>query len=210
MNAKRTASAKAKIVDWRDINRRLEAARTNLDRGWVRGPEERRRILNARAKALAREPDSDSAAAQTVEVIEFTLAYERYAVDSSFVREVCPLTDLTPLPCTPAFVLGIVNVRGEIVSIIDLRKFFDLPEKGLTELNKAVILHSDAMTFGILADLVVGAHELAVAEIRPPLPTHTGMREEYLVGVTKDRIAVLDAAKLLSDKKMIVHETVDT
>src|SRR5690349_2115527 len=103
-----------------------------------------RAILAARAAALSapRVVEEDSRAGH--DVLEFTLAYERYGVESRCVREVHPLRDLTPVPCTRRFVLGIVNIRGRIVSVVDLRRFFDLPQRGLTDLNQVIILsHAD-------------------------------------------------------------------
>ena len=138
--------------------------------------------------------------------MEFLLAYETYAIESRCVREVYPLQNLTPLPCTPAFVLGIVNVRGEMLSVLDIKKFFGLPEKGLTDLNKLIVLDSGAMRFGILADAIVGVRHIPLAEIQPSLPTLTGIREEYLKGVTAGRIVILDAEKLIADEKIVVQE----
>src|ERR1700712_5225839 len=91
------------------------------------------RILRERARLLARVPESEPVAGAVLELLEFSLAQERYAVENRFVREVCPLKELTPLPCTPPFLLGVVNVRGRILPVLDLKKFFDLPEKGLTD-----------------------------------------------------------------------------
>ena len=136
------------------------------------------------------------------------LAYERYGVELKYVREVYPLTELTPIPGIPSFVLGIINVRGEILSVIDIKKFFDLPEKGLTDLNKAIILHSAEIEFGILADSIVGVRSILLNELQPSLPTLTGIREEYLKGVTKEREVILDAERLLIDKSIIVNENV--
>jgi purine-binding chemotaxis protein CheW len=170
---------------------------------------ETKRILKARAEALAREPARARAAAEHIEVVEFVLAYERYAVETRYVREVSPLENLTPLPCTPAFVLGIVNMRGEILSVIDLKKFFELPEKGLTDLNKVIVLEAENMRFGILADAVSGVRRIPVDEIQPSLPTLTGVREAYLKGVTAERMVILDADKLLADERIIVLEQVD-
>src|SRR5665647_1033115 len=93
--------------------------------------EERKKILIARAQALARQPEKEEVAAGRIEIIEFLLAYERYGIESSYIGEVYPLKDLTPIPCTPPFVLGVMNVRGKIISVIDMRKFFELPDKGL-------------------------------------------------------------------------------
>ena len=196
-------------LNWREVQRRLEAARAAMERGWAPDAEEAKRILKARARALAREPAKDEADDDYIEVVEFVLAYEQYAVETRHVREIHPLEHLTPLPCTPAFVLGIVNVRGEILSVIDLRKFFDLPEKGLTDLNKVIVLESGPMVFGILADAVIGAKRIRLAGIQPSLPTLTGVREAYLMGVTAERTVILDAEKLLADEKIIVQEQVD-
>jgi purine-binding chemotaxis protein CheW len=92
--------------------------------------------------------------------------------------------------------------------VIDIRKFFDLPEKGLTDLNKVIIVRDDAMEFGILADELLGTRTIPLSEVQPPLATLTGIREEYLKGVTRNRTAILDGARLLSDKNLIVNEEV--
>lgn len=194
--------------DWHALRQRLDAARAATEHAWKRDADATARILKARAQALAREP-GEAQDAEALEIVEFMLAHERYAVETSFVREIHPLTNLTPLPCTPAFVLGIVNLRGEIVSVIDIKKFFDLPDKGLTDLDKVVVLQSETMRFGVLADAILGVRRVAVAEIQASLPTLTGVREQYLRGVTSERTIVLDAEKLLADEKIVVQEQVE-
>jgi len=169
----------------------------------------KKEILKERAQALAREPKREEVE-ERIEVVEFLLAYERYAIESRYVREVYPVKEIAPVPCTPPFVLGIINVRGQILSVIDIKKFFDLPERGLTDLNKVIILRDEEMEFGILADAILGVHSIPTYEIQPSLPTLTGIREDYLKGVTGERAVILDAKKLLSDKKIVVHEEVET
>jgi len=195
-----------KPTDWREVERRLEAARMATEHIWAPTSEDTQRILKERAQTLAREAVPVETADASIEVIEFILAHERYAVASEYVREVYPLEELTLLPCTPAFVLGIVNLRGEILPVIDIKKFFDLPEKGLTNLNKVIVLESDDMVFGILADFISGVCRIPRAGIQPSLPTLTGIRNDYLLGVTAERVVVLDAEKLLHDEKLIVNE----
>jgi purine-binding chemotaxis protein CheW len=197
-----------KEIDWRELERRMEASRVAVERIWAPTAEDTRRILRERARALAREAVPAETADASIEVIEFLLAHERYAIASEYVRGVDSLEDLTPLPCTPSFVLGIVNVRGEILSVIDLKKFFDLPGKGMTDLNKVIVLESANMVFGIVADAISGVRRILRADIQSSLPTLTGIREDYLLGVTAERVAILDAEKLLSDEKLIVQEQV--
>lgn len=170
---------------------------------------EKQQLLKARARELARNGEKEKPVGESIEVVEFLLAYEKYGIESSYVREIYPLRELTPVPCTPPFVLGIINVRGEIVSVIDMKKFFDLPERGLTDMNKVIIVHDDKMEFGILADAILGVRSILREDIQPSLPTLTGIRAEYLQGMTKEPLVVLDTAKILSAKNLVVHDEME-
>ena len=163
-------------------------------------------VLRERARALARPPQRDAAATTSLEVLEFRLARESYALETRHVGEVLRLNDLTPLPCTPPFVRGIVNVRGRILPVLDIKKFFDLPEQGLTDLHRIILVHGNDLELGLLADVIVGVRIIPVGSLQPSLPTLTGIRAEYLKGVTAERLVVLDLARLLTDPKIIVHE----
>jgi len=171
--------------------------------------EGKKQLLKARARKLARDDAKEKPAGESIEVVEFLLAYETYGIESSYVREICSLKELTPVPCTPPFVLGIINVRGQIVSVIDMKIFFDLPEHGLTDLNKVIIVHDEKMEFGILADSILGVRKIRREEIQPPLPTLTGVGAEYLTGVTKEPLVILHMAKILSSKNLVVHEEIE-
>jgi len=208
MNNKETLQ-QPKAINWNEVYRRIETVQITLEQGFQPTKEEQEKILRTRAKRLAIEPKKEAEAKECIEVIEFLLAYETYALPLEYVREVYPLKEFTPIPFTPSFVFGIVNVRREILSVIDIKRFFDLPEKGLTNLNKVIILHSDDMEFGILADTILGVRKVFLSELQTSLPTLTGIRDEYLKGITKERVIILDAKKLLSDKKIVVHEQTD-
>jgi purine-binding chemotaxis protein CheW len=195
-------------TDWDEVRRRLDAVRTAIDQGFTRTPAEEMLILKARAQELAREPKAAEVAADTLEVVEFELASEHYALPLSMVRTVSVLKELTPVPCTPPFVLGIINLRGEIHTVVDLKKFFDLPDKGITELNKIIIIHHEDMQLGILADAIRGVRHILLHDLDPAMPTLTGIRADYLRGVTRDRLVVLDAARILSDQRILVAEEV--
>lgn len=207
-----TSDRPTAAVDWAEVRRRVDAAGAFLEHGTTPSPEAQRLILASRAKTLARELpqlEAGAAADSALEVVEFQLAQERYGLESYAVCEVYPLKEFTPLPGTPPYVLGIINVRGQVLSVLDLKKFFDLPERGLTELNKVIILRSADMEFGLLADAVLGVRRIALSELQASLPTLTGIREEYLRGVTRERLVVLDAEKLLANKALIVHDEVE-
>jgi purine-binding chemotaxis protein CheW len=198
-------------ASWARLHRRLEDSRSALERRLNPHEKERRRILHARARALAAPSIATNTTAQRrLETVEFALGPEHYAIETSFIREIYPLSEFTPLPCTPAFVLGLVNVRGQILSIINIKKLFDLPEKGLTDLNKAIIVHNEGMEVGLLGDRILGVRSVALDELLPSLPTLTGIRAEYLKGITKDALIVLDIERILSDERLVINEEVNS
>ena len=168
-----------------------------------------RQVLHARARALARPREDAVAATASLELLEFRLARECYALETRYVREVFPLKDLTPLPCTPPFLLGIVNVRGRITPVIDIKKFFDLPDEGLTDLHRIILVRGNDLEVGFLADITVGVRTIPVDSLQTSLPTLTGIRADYLKGVTAERLVVLDLERILADPKIIVHEEVE-
>ena len=168
----------------------------------------REAILRGRAEKIGRAPDRAEAAGERLEVVEFLLVHERFAVESKFIREICPLKQISLLPCVPPFVAGVMNVRGRIIPVVDIRRFFDFPTKGLTDMNRAIVLASGDTEFGILADAVHGVRRISAERLQASLPTLTGIREEYLKGVTGDGVVVLDGAKLLSDDRILVNDQV--
>lgn len=193
-------------VDWNEIKSSVNTLQESLDRENILPPEEKHTLLKARAQTLAVETKDEAAQKESVEIVVFNLASETYGIGSTFIREVYPLKDFTTLPGTPAFVLGIVNVRGQIISVIDLKKFFNLPEKGLGELNKVIIIRNERMEFGILADIIHGTRSISIEEIQTPPVSTGGIGAGYLKGVTNDHIIILDTEKILEDEKIIVHQ----
>jgi purine-binding chemotaxis protein CheW len=170
--------------------------------------DEKKRILRERALKLARKPEAEEARGALLEIIEFGLADERYAIEVEFVREVCVLKDLTPVPCTPSFILGIINVRGQVISVTDVRDFFDLPKKEMTESTRVLILKNRSMEMGILAESVVGQRKIPIDSIQSNMPALAGIREHYIKGVTSDRLVIISGDKLLSDDNIVVHQEV--
>ena len=168
------------------------------------------RILRERAVALARAPRAESSPGGSIELLEFRLADERYAVETRHVVEVHPLRDLTPLPGTPPFIRGIVNLRGRILPVFDLKKFFDLPEQGVTDLHRIIVVRGGELEFGLLADVVASVHTVDLATLSPALPTLSEIGAEYLMGVSPERLVVLDLERIFADPKIVVHDEVDS
>jgi len=173
-------------------------------------PEE---VLTLRAKALSAAPESGKRAGDQVPVVLFQLAHETYAVETGLVSEVFPLEHLAPVPCTPSFVMGVVLVRSRVVSVVDLRRFFGLPVKGLTNLNRVIVLSDGRMEFGILADRILSASTVDRDSVQIPPATLSDAGREYVQGIVPGRgdgkpVVLLDARKLLRSKRIVVKENV--
>ncbi len=173
-------------------------------------PEEKRTILRARAKSLAQEPERKGESEKNIEVLAFLLAHETYAIETVFIREVYPLNELTPLPCTPDYIFGIINIRGQILTIVDMKKFFDLPEKGITNLNRVIVVQEEDIVLGILADEINGIRDIPASGLHLLHPTMTRIHDGYLKGVTGEGLILLDMERFLNDRQLIVHEEVGT
>lgn len=183
-----------------------QAASEEAPRADRNSTTEKTRILHERAAELSREVVEPEAASETIEVVEFQLAYENYAVETRFVREVRVLKDLTPIPCTPPFIAGMINVRSQILTVIDIKRFFDLPDRGIEDLHHVLILRMESMELAVVTDLIKGVREISLEHVQASLPTLTGVRAEYLKGVTPGGLVILDVQKILSSKKIIVYE----
>jgi len=164
-------------------------------------------ILRERARRLARVP-AGRASDEQVEVLEFGLANERYAFLVSQVHDVQSLRELTPLPCTPPFLRGLVNIRGRLVAVIDLKRFLGLPERGITDLNRVLLLRKGEVELGLLSDTVDGVHAIGKGQIQPPLVAFAGIAAEYIAGVTSERLVVLNADAILDDPRLVIEEDV--
>ena len=163
-------------------------------------------VLEHRAQALAR-PKEESKKAQIVDVLFFRLVYKEYAMEMKYIREVVLSSEITPVPGTPDYISGICAVRGEIISLVDPRIFFNIPERGLTDLNRVIIITDGRTTFGMLADYITGLGTIPLDDLKPVGPGLTSINSRYLQGITSESLILLDAAALLSDEKMIVDDS---
>ena len=129
-----------------------------------------------------------------------------WALHTRDVQDVLPLRGLTPLPGTPAFMRGIVNVRGRVTAVLDLQLLFNLPEPGISDLHRLVLVAHAGWCFGLLAgiDLVVRPASDAVLVPVPPLVQDAGC--QAVQGMTADGLLVLDIARLCIDPRIVVDD----
>ncbi len=188
---------------WQQIYQRLAHFEQRLAADFAVSSETREARLRERSREWAARVEEEDRQ-DWLEVLRFNLAGEDYAIACEHVAEVLPLSQYTPLPGTPAYVLGIVNVRGHIVSLLDLRVLFELPIGGLVDKNFVAVLRGPEMEFGLLIDRVQGIARIHRDALQGELANLSGVRAAYLLGVTAEQCTVLDGGRLLSDPALRV------
>jgi len=166
--------------------------------------DQKQQILHERARLLAMETTDEATQEETMRVVEFSLAQERYAVEAIFVGGVHQVRHITPIPCTPSFILGVINVHGRIISVVDLRKFFDLPPVAVTLKETVVVLRTEKLELGVVVDEVLGSQVFPMKSLKTTALGRSGIRREYLRGMAEEQAIVLDVKRILSDKRMVV------
>lgn len=187
------SSAARSPVDWTALRRRIDAAGASIATA-TRSPEDARALLDARARQLARV--DASSAQESVDVITFRLAKETYTVATAWVSGVFPLHAITPVPGAGELVLGITEWRGDLLTLIDLRRLLGLPLTKLDDLGMAIVLGADQPAFGILADAVTGLATVVTSELHAP-KRGTPYSSSHVRGLTGDAVIMLDAESLL-------------
>ena len=142
---------------------------------------------------------------EKVEIIEFKLDSETYGIESSKTVETISLKNFTPLPKTPDFLFGLVNIRGRIIGVINLKSLFGLALKSMTDMNRVIVLRNKDFQFGVLADEIIGIKSVDFNLLSDKLATLDGQGKKYLKGIMPDGLVILDADKIANDPALVIE-----
>jgi len=134
-------------------------------------------------------------------LVVFDLAGETYGVPISTVNEIGEMRKVTAVPGAPRFIEGIINLRGAVIPIIDLRRQFGLHCAELGKNSRIIVIQVQGHTLGAIVDQVTEVLRIRNSDIEPPSPVITGRGIRFIEGVAKvgDRLViVVDLTKLLS------------
>lgn len=138
------------------------------------------------------------------QLVTFHLEDETYGINVMHVQEVLRVTEIAPVPGAPPYVLGIINLRGNVVTVIDTRSRFGLPPRDIDEASRIVIIESENQVVGILVDSVAEVVELRGSEIDSAPNVGNEDSSKFIQGVaTRDNnlLIVVDLNKLLSEEE---------
>jgi purine-binding chemotaxis protein CheW len=134
---------------------------------------------------------SDSS--QILQLVTFTLGGEEYAVDILKVQEINRMKEITRVPNAPYYVEGVINLRGKVIPVVSLRKFFGLPEEEDRLKQKIMIMDIQGVTMGLIVDTVSEVLRISSSIVEPPPAMTSSVSSEFISGIAKleDRLIIL-------------------
>lgn len=150
---------------------------------------------------------------QEVQLIIFTVNEIEYGIHINDVLEVIRVQPVTPLPHGPTFIKGVINLRGKVIPVMDLRERFNVSSIEDTRKTRIMIVNLENKEVGIIVDSVIDVETISKAKIEPPLPVIGGLKMEYINGIAKfdnRLVIILNIEKILtSEEKILLQESMN-
>ena len=148
------------------------------------------------------------------QLVVFDLASEGYGVDIGAVREIIRMQEITRVPKTPEFVEGVINLRGKVIPVIDLRKRFGLHVAEQNKDNRIVVVDIGKQDIEVIVDAVTEVLRISTDSVEPPTSVITSADSDYLLGIAKLEnrlIILLDLESVLSkeEKETLIDEDLE-
>ncbi|NLA26446.1 MAG: chemotaxis protein CheW [Firmicutes bacterium] len=146
-----------------------------------------------------------------IQLVAFMLNNEEFACNINDVREVLKMVKVTPLPQSLKFIEGVINLRGEVIPVIDLRKRFNLPEIDYSERSRIIIVEVASSQVGLIVDEVSEVLRLSSSQLQASLSGISGNNSELIVGVGKIEqrlIIILNLEHILSTEEQLALEDI--
>ena len=157
------------------------------------------KVLEQKEKRFAGKSD------ELLQIVSFNIGSEEFGVDILKVQEIYRMVEITKVPQAPHYVEGVINLRGKIIPIVDLRKRFNLELKEYDKNTRIVVMDIGGNIMGMVVDSVSEVLRLPSSTIEPAPEIITGINSEYIKGVAKleDRLLIfLDLSKVIDMNEM--------
>ena len=141
---------------------------------------------------------------QLIQLVTFSIGEEEFGVDILQVQEIIRTMEITNVPRAPEFVEGVINLRGKVIPIVDMRSRFGLESKKHDKYTRIIVIENDMIIVGFVVDSVSEVLRLPATQVQPPPPVVAGMDSDYIDGVGKleDRLLILlDLDSLLDNEE---------
>ena len=160
-------------------------------------------ILKKRAVLLSTLPISERKAGELSHYICFRLGVnDQYGIPYQYASEIISHANVTAVPFAPSFIAGVINHRGALISVLDLKNFFYNQTTVHGTDTQIIFVKANNMTVGILADSVVGSDYYESSTLMPSLAGHGLLKPKFIIGLHHGVIAIINVEAILSDKSL--------
>lgn len=138
-----------------------------------------------------------------IQLISFLLEDVEYGVDISSVHQIMRVSDITRLPNTPDYIKGVINLRGNVIPVVDVKERFGFPKADITELSRIIVIETFSKLIGLTVDNVHQVVRIPENNVDPPAALIEGVSEDFIYGIgrLRDRLIVI-----LNLEKIIIFE----
>ena len=162
--------------------------------------EEDKRILRERMEQISKQTTDKIQYEDGNTYVCFTLGKnELYGIPYHYIKEVLNSVNVTKLPCTNKAIAGIINRRGALLAVVDLKQLFNFSDISYEKKPYILIIKSSDMTIGILSDKIIGSAMYDSKNLDVPLSFSGAIKPEYILGLHNGKIAILNVEAILSD-----------
>ncbi len=154
---------------------------------------------------------TDTSQSQLLQLVSFHIEEEEFAIDILNIQGINRMMNITRVPNTPAFVEGIINLRGQVIPVVNLRKRLGFPPKEPDKATRIIVVEIGKRVIGFIVDSVNEVLRISSSITEPPPPMVAGIDSEYITAVGKldDRLLILlDLEKVLSGEELNVLENI--
>ncbi|MCM2356628.1 MAG: chemotaxis protein CheW [Geobacteraceae bacterium] len=153
--------------------------------------------------------ETEEAHEERLECITFQLGGETYAFETVYAAEVIRMPKLVRLPRVQEIIVGVFNLRGEIMAAIDIRPLLGLPREPISTTGRIIVLKSEKFSTGLVTEGVRGVESLSVDNFEPAVKSLAGAQREFIrgqIGCDGRLVMLLDVLKLMASPEIIVNQ----
>ncbi len=169
-------------------------------------PEKARKQKSVKAKRTKSKKEADEVKEVIYELVGFMLGNEEFAIDINNVHEINRMVDITPVPRAPFFVVGVMNLRGNVVPVVNLRRRLNIEDKEYDKKTRIIVVEVLGTVVGFVVDAVSEVLRISASVVEPASDLVAGIQAEYIQGVAKLKTRLM---VLLDLEKILAKENID-
>ncbi|MDX1900863.1 MAG: chemotaxis protein CheW [Gammaproteobacteria bacterium] len=187
--------------------KRLKNQKNSVSSGFMPTSSKDIEELQKRSILISKKITTSSENKNEVNYINFRLGKsEIYGIPYEYAKEVMNKTLLTTIPRVPRFIAGVINRRGALIAVLDLKQFFHIEPAEYDEQACIIVVEHHGMTLGILVDKIEGNETYDPLTLDATLPSEGITKLEYILGLHQGRVAIINIESIMNDPQLLINK----